>query len=425
MAAEEPRSVAGAFDEFSGLKNNCLKGVQWSPDGTCLLTASEDQQIRLFELPPELLAGESGDAAAPSAEGDGELVSTVCVREGDSIYDYCWFPRMNSDEPASCCFFGASRDHPMHLWDAYTGALRASYSAYNHLDEVTSTFSMTLDPTGMRLYAGYDRAIRIFDVTRPGRQCELRQTCPSRKSREGQRGIISCLAVSPDYSGLFAAGSYAGVVGLYVDSSPTMLCALGGHRGGVTHVRFSHDGTYLFSGARQDDAILCYDVRRSQAPLASFERRCATNQRIGFDLSPDSRALLTGGEDGRVLVYDVLQPQQPPAVWLTYPDAVNAAVLHPFLPLLGVAVGQRHFPLPAEDDSDDEEGGAAEAANERQSENGLQVWLLPHPLGEAPATGEPPPPATEAMAEEPHALPSGAQQAEAVVRKGNKPITSI
>ena len=178
MAAEEPRSVAGAFDEFSGLKNNCLKGVQWSPDGTCLLTASEDQQIRLFELPPELLAGESGDAAAPSAEGDGELVSTVCVREGDSIYDYCWFPRMNSDEPASCCFFGASRDHPMHLWDAYTGALRASYSAYNHLDEVTSTFSMTLDPTGMRLYAGYDRAIRIFDVTRPGRQCELRQTCP-------------------------------------------------------------------------------------------------------------------------------------------------------------------------------------------------------------------------------------------------------
>ena len=64
--AQEPRSVAGAFDEFSGLKNNCLKGVQWSPDGTCLLTASEDQQLRLFELPPELLAGESdGDAAAP------------------------------------------------------------------------------------------------------------------------------------------------------------------------------------------------------------------------------------------------------------------------------------------------------------------------------------------------------------------------
>ena len=415
--AAEPRSVAGAFDEFSGLKNNCLKGVQWSPDGTCLLTASEDQQLRLFELPSELLAGEGdGDAAAPSGESDGELASTVCVREGDSIYDYCWFPRMNSDEPASCCFFGASRDHPMHLWDAYTGALRASYAAYNHLDEVTSTFSMTVDPTGTRLYSGYDRAIRIFDVARPGRQCELRQTCPTRKSREGQRGIISCIAVSPDYSGLFAAGSYAGVVGLYVDNSPTMLCALGGHRGGVTHVRFSHDGTYLFSGARQDDAILCYDVRRSQAPIASFERRCATNQRIGFDLSSDSRALVTGGEDGRVLVYDVLQPEPPPAVWLTYPDAVNGAVLHPFLPLLGVAVGQRHFPLPRDDDSDEEEeGGTAEAAaeaaaNERQTENGLQVWKLPHPLGEAPATGEPPLLATEGL----ETLPGGAQQAEAV-----------
>ena len=41
------------------------------------------------------------DEKAQNFEGDGELVSTVCVREGDSIYDYCWFPRMNSDEPAS------------------------------------------------------------------------------------------------------------------------------------------------------------------------------------------------------------------------------------------------------------------------------------------------------------------------------------
>ena len=28
-------------------------------------------------------------------------------------------------EAASCCFLSASRDHPLHLWDAYTGALRA------------------------------------------------------------------------------------------------------------------------------------------------------------------------------------------------------------------------------------------------------------------------------------------------------------
>ena len=400
---DEPRSVAGAFDEFAGSANNCLKGVQWSPDGTCLLTASEDKQLRIFELPPELseAVGESDAAAAQaSGEASGELTSSVRVCEGDNVYDYCWYPLMHSAEPASCCFFSASRDHPMHMWDAYSGALRASYAAYNHLDEVTSAYSMTVGPAGTRLYAGFDRAIRIFDVARPGRQCELRPTCPSRKSREGQRGIISCLTCSPDHSGLFAAGSYAGSVGLYVDNSPQLLCVLGGHRGGVTQVRFSHDGIHLYTGARQDENILCYDVRQSQQPLASFARRADTNQRIGFDLSADSRALVTASRDGRVLVYDVSQPQQPPSVWLTYPDAVNGATLHPFLPLLAVAVGERHFPLPVddedEDEDEDEEGGggaakeAAGGADEPPGENGLQVWLLRQKAPDA-ATGQLPP----------------------------------
>ena len=129
--------------------------------------------------------------------------------------------------------------------------------------------------------------------------------------------------------------------------------------------------------------------------LASFERKASTNQRIGFDLSADSRGLITASQDGRVsfrvysysvcacayksvtfcmrffrlleallrtrgrsdawecmrsllqvLVYDCTQPEQPPAVWLTFGDAANAAALHPSLPLLAVAVGERHFTLP-------------------------------------------------------------------------------
>ena len=420
-AADACTSLCGSFDEFSSQKNNCLKGVRWSPDGTCLLTASEDQQLRLYELPAEL--AQDGGAAAPSAAGTGgsqEMSSAVRVAEGDSIYDYCWYPLMHSAEPSSCCFLSASRDHPMHLWDAYTGSLRASYAAYNHLDEITSTFSTAIDPDGTRLYAGYDRAIRIFDLGRPGRQCELRATSKNRKSREGQRGIISCLHCSPDRCGLFAAGSFAGTTGLYVDNSPTMVCLLGGHTGGVTQVQFSHDGLHLYTGARQDGSVLCYDVRASQTPLCTFQRDChGTNQRIGFDLSADSRALVTASRDGRVLVYDVQQPQAPPAVWLTYPDAVNGATLHPFLPLLAVAVGERRFPLPrgggggggggggdgdgdaaggeedgASDEDDDDMGEDQEADEEeeegaRRAENGLQVWRLPQRQQSQAEAGEP------------------------------------
>lgn len=181
--------------------------------------------LRIFELPPE------EEIAQPAS---AELRSVVQAREGDSIYDYDWYPAMDSSEPLTCCFVSAARDHPLHLWDAYTGGLRGSYLPYNHLDEIVCAYSSAFDLSGGKIFCGFDRAIRIFDVSRPGRQCEVRLTSPTRKSRAGQvsqarsqtrvaavlthlslphcsqRGIISSFAFAPDYSGLFAAGSYSG-----------------------------------------------------------------------------------------------------------------------------------------------------------------------------------------------------------------------
>ena len=98
----------------------------------------------------------------------------------------------------------------MHLWDAVSGTLRASYVGFNHLDEVDAANSVVFEPSGRFIYAGYERAVRVFDVTRPGRAVETRPTAATRKSRDGQRGLLSCLAFSPDGSGLYAAGSFAG-----------------------------------------------------------------------------------------------------------------------------------------------------------------------------------------------------------------------
>lgn len=49
--------------------------------------------------------------------------------EGETIYDMAWYPGMSSAEPASCCFVTTARDHPVHLWCAYTGILRGVQSA--------------------------------------------------------------------------------------------------------------------------------------------------------------------------------------------------------------------------------------------------------------------------------------------------------
>lgn len=59
--------------------------------------------------------------------------------------------------------------HPIHLWDALSGELRASYRVYNAADEVTAACSIAFDAPGQRIFAGLNNRLCIFDVARPGR----------------------------------------------------------------------------------------------------------------------------------------------------------------------------------------------------------------------------------------------------------------
>eukprot|EP00878_Enallax_costatus_P027309 GHUV01029381.1.p1 GENE.GHUV01029381.1~~GHUV01029381.1.p1 ORF type:complete len:207 (+),score=26.94 GHUV01029381.1:774-1394(+) len=116
-------------------------------------------------------------------------------------------------------------------------------------------------------------------------------------------GIISCLCFSPVHQDLLAAGSYSRCIGLFDARTYEQLLLLEGHRGGITQVSFSPDGNFLYSGARQDDQIHCWDVRNTGQVLYSMTRDTGTtNQRIGFSIEPCGRHLATGGCDGDVRV---------------------------------------------------------------------------------------------------------------------------
>ena len=75
-----------------------LKGCHWSPDGTCVLTSVNGDGMHVVELPRDLYATESVSPERPL----DVLQSAVHVKEGGTVYDYCWYPFMNSSEPASC-----------------------------------------------------------------------------------------------------------------------------------------------------------------------------------------------------------------------------------------------------------------------------------------------------------------------------------
>lgn len=122
--------LCSATEEYkpSETCENYTKGCQWSPDGTCLMVPSEDFRIRIYELPKELYSEKPSINLASS-----NLNAALCIKEGGLIYDSCWYPYMNSWNPATCCFLTTSQETPIHLWDAFTGELRATYRAYNQL----------------------------------------------------------------------------------------------------------------------------------------------------------------------------------------------------------------------------------------------------------------------------------------------------
>ncbi|XP_065273005.1 telomerase Cajal body protein 1 [Emys orbicularis] len=376
-----PKLLTGAWGEYGCLPENFLKGCKWAPDGSCLLTNSADNTLRIYNLPPELYGQEWGAVA--------EMSPVLRMAEGDTVYDYCWFPLMSSADPPTCFFASSSRDNPVHVWDAFRGDLRATFRSYNHLDELTAAHSLCFTPDGSQLFCGFDKTVRVFETERPGRVCESR---PTFVKKQGQCGIISCITFSPAQP-LYACASYSRTVGLYSRAEGAPLAMLQGHRGGVTHALFSPDGTQLFTGGRKDPEILCWDLRQPGRVLFSMHRTVATNQRLYFDLEPSGQFLLSGTTEGLVSVWDTAQPPTgdpkpvlgPVLQFQALRDCVNGISLHPSLPLLASASGQREFPDPWDSSEEDEEVGPGPPQRPARGQNCLQLWWCGESGGHIPA----------------------------------------
>ncbi|CAC5411971.1 WRAP53 [Mytilus coruscus] len=390
LFTSQPTCFARIIDDFKKTEDNYLRGCKWSPDGKCLLTNSNDNKLRVYHY--------------PTANTQSELKSSVTVKETDTVYDFCWNRKMSLEDPDTCCFLTTCRDGPVHMWDMASGHLKCTYRPYNHLDEIATAHSLALSLDGGKLYTGFNRMIRVFDVSRPGRHCIQR---PTFVKHQGQPGIISCIAASPQGGGIYAAGSYARAIALYHEPEGNMVCMFQGQQGGVTHIAFSPDGTKLYSGGRKDPEILCWDLRKPGQILFVALRLCETNQRLYFDQDIVGRHLFSGCHDGTVCMWDTTQPPvkvlddvgrhlfsgchdgtvcmwdttQPPVKVLdesdpllkpiikykAHGDCVNGVSLNPYENVLATCSGQRHYPdLGDSDDNDSIESDVID--------NSVKLW---------------------------------------------------
>lgn len=344
--------------------NNFVKSLEWSPDGACLLSNSEDNAIRLFEY--HTIASDTGS----------HMKASLFVNPGGAVYDMKWYPKMNSQDLSSCCFLTTSKDHPIHLWDGFSGQLRASYRYFNNLDELSSAYCITFDGQN-NLYCGLTKGeIGAFDISRPGRDPVLsinNGSLSQRKKRRLQTGIISCLRFQAE-STLFGAGSYDNSVAIYDSrdtSQPSFFLYPQNSNGdsegsGVTQIEFAEG--LLFSASRKSNHVLCWDLRNPSQVLHQYWRISNTNQHVLFHLSPPASSvqmLASGSQDGQVLFYD-LEGHLVSQV-LAHHDACGTVQFHPFMNLLATGSGERKFNFLFDDSP----------RTEPVSDPRVSIWSLP------------------------------------------------
>jgi len=388
-----------------------LKGCKWSPDGTTLATAADDGAIRLFDLPEELLQGERAGARArarararatpppdprqrppPSTPAEaparprgsdaggppgdppaGRLSVSLAVDGGECVYDYAWHPRMSPDAAGTCVLATTGRGLPVHARDAVTGELRGSYVAHDDKDDPTSAFSVSFNCDGSELVCGFKDCVRVFDLDRPGRRCTAWPT-HRRRAPAGSSipGIVSCAAHSSVWPDVVAVGSYGGGLGLLDGRAGGVVAVWEGHRGGVTQVSHGACGSYVYSGARADPEVKCWDPRTGGCLYAMARDSGTTNQRIGFSVEPVGRHLVTGGEGGSLTAFDLTTGERAGAHGVAR-DVVNGVSVHPWLPVVAVATGTRRLA----GGGGGEEGGEGEEAGGDWSQNSVSLWRFP------------------------------------------------
>ncbi|KAH9819500.1 WD40-repeat-containing domain protein [Melampsora americana] len=302
-----------------------------SSDGSTIITEAEDRVIRLFDCPP---AAEIESSDDPQEVLPEEWTSRKEITAADAVLSTCWFPHSRSDDPARYCFATAVKDHPIHLLDATDGRLRASYPLVDHREQMVAPHSMLFSQDGTSLYASHECAIEIFDISRPGCPGERYKTSPTRRSRDGQKGIISTLAADPTHTGLLAAGSFSGQIGIYdtlaSELSPQMIFHSAEHTG-ITQVKFHLlNERVLFTASRRSNSIECWDLRYAAACFHTFHRPGHTNQRLSFDIDYSGFNLATGAQDGKIRVYRLDHLDSEPVLKMTlHSDVIGSVAFSP------------------------------------------------------------------------------------------------
>lgn len=233
-----------------------------------------------------------------------------------------------------------------------------------------SPTSLAFNTSGTHFVAGADHAIAIFDLERNGEGPvewhKTRKSYEARKrygvDRTSLTGLVSALAIESGASVLAAAtfdrqialfdeeGSGAHIASFSLESDDERDLGIWGN--GITQMKWSGDGRYLFVGERQSDALFVYDIRVTGKRLAWLKgRKAHTTQRLAFDLIDvpgEGADIWAGGCDGVVKIWKNVTSKEGAVdsdmAFVASDDAVSSVLLHPTAAVFATTSGNRMPP---------------------------------------------------------------------------------
>ncbi|RMZ68895.1 WD repeat-containing [Pyrenophora seminiperda CCB06] len=336
---------------------SCIQEAQLSPDGSCIFTSDYGRNFSVYPISNDIL----------SEAETRTLDSYASFKSPDPIWAFAVNPLFNLQDPASTTVLLSRRDSYITLHNALHDATTvfsdsdnqpssigpvnistplASYKLVNSLTEaVTAPLSLSFSRDSNHFFAGARDKIAIFDIQERDAPIHTISTIPAKRNKlkgggRGFKGHISALSLSPptisSTDGLIAAGSWTRYVGIYDSvsgaevthfplpgtNSPSLSSEKMPHNetlshimgSGVSSLKWSPCGRYLYVAERSSDALLIYDVRNFSYSLAHCTgRKAVTTQKLGFDIwnagqSPydiegASHEVWAGGTDGRIRVW--------------------------------------------------------------------------------------------------------------------------
>ncbi|MDX3656896.1 pentapeptide repeat-containing protein, partial [Streptomyces sp. ID05-26A] len=235
--------------------------VAWSPDGTHILTGSDDGTTRIWN--------------ATTGQPIHELTEHT-----NWIHSVAW-------SPDGTHILTGSGDNTTRIWNATTG--QPIHELTSHTDTVNA---VAWSPDSTHILTGSsDNTTRIWNATTGQPIHEL-------------TGTVRSVAWSPDSTHILT-GSSDGTTRIWNATTGQPIHELTSHTGTVRSVAWSPDSTHILTGS-DDGSAHIWDAITGQ-PIHELTSHTGTVRSVAW--SPDSTHILTGSDDGTTRIWNATTGQ--------------------------------------------------------------------------------------------------------------------